>query len=172
MSSERRKEQRELRVFREFVRRSGLLIDPDSIENRRPPEPDIFCRFHSGEGAAFELKELCEPSIAEMDDYLLKNAAEPQAQWVGDPTDRIVRKALKKQYETEHPIELLAYADGRIVMTPDAIMLGILDVCNSIHHRFRRVWFMGGSDEPCRCVYSVEDPLWNEGAFEVGVQWG
>ena len=172
MSSERRKEQRELRVFREFVRRCGLPIDPDSIENRRPREPDIFCRFRNGEGVAFELKELCAPSIAKTDDYWLKSGDEPQAQRVGDPTDRIVRMALKKQYETEHPIELLFYAGGRIGTPPNTTMLGIQAVCDSIHHRFRRVWFMGGSDEPCRCVYSAEAPLWNEGAFEVGVQWG
>lgn len=158
MSHELRKAQLELEIFQEFARRSGLPIAPDSIENRRPPAPDIFCRFGNGDGVAFELKQLCEPWMAKTTDYLLKSGDEtPQFHWGENPTGRILRKTLKKQYMAEHPIELLAYTEGMIVMPPDVIMLDIQDLCNSIFHRFRRVWFMGGADEPCRCVFSTED---------------
>ena len=36
------KQQRELRVFQEFIKRSGLAIVSGSIESRNPPEPDML----------------------------------------------------------------------------------------------------------------------------------
>ena len=170
MSHELRKAQLELGIFHEFAERSGLPIALDSIENRRPPAPDIFCRFGNGDGVAFELKQLCEAWMAKTTDYLLKSGdVTPQFHWGENPTERILRKTLNKQYVAKYPIELIAYTDGMIIMPPDVLMLDIQDLCNSIFHRFRRVWFMGGggADEPCRCVYSTEDfpkvgfPVWD-----------
>jgi hypothetical protein len=62
--AEAEKAAQEIRVFREFVERSGLLIDPTTVQNRPPPEPDIRC-VAAGEGpVAFELVELCNPELA------------------------------------------------------------------------------------------------------------
>ena len=75
MSHELRKAQLELEIFQEFAERSGLPIVPDSIQNSRPPAPDIFCRFGNGGGVAFELKQLCEPWMAKTTRRLSENAA-------------------------------------------------------------------------------------------------
>lgn len=156
--SQERKEKRELQIFQNFAKRSSLDIIPDSIENRPPPEPDIRCQLSDGETVAFELKELCEPSMAQDIDYLLKGGDyDKQRFWVGDPTEPILRMALKKRYETKHPMELVAYSDGNIGMPPNGILEGIQRVCDSLPHRFRRVWFMGTPGEPCGCVYATEE---------------
>ena len=105
-------------VFLEFSKRSRLTIDEGSIEKRRPPEPDILCRFRNGEMVAFELKELCSENQARAISHLLKTGHE-QPKYIrdGDPEDYVLKQTLGKRYVTEHPIELLLYTDGRIGTT-------------------------------------------------------
>ena len=144
-------------MFKEFAERSPLDIARDSIENRCPPEPDILCRFSDGENVAFELKELCSEPTAETIAYLLKT--EDQAgKYIREPDlSELIRKSLRRQYETEHAVELLFYLDGRSARAPDTLMLDIQAFCDASCHQYRRVWFMGMADEPCECVFSVED---------------
>ena len=59
------KQQRELRVFQEFIKRSGLAIVSGSIESRNSPEPDMLCNVIGEDCIAFELKEVCDPRLAE-----------------------------------------------------------------------------------------------------------
>ena len=55
-----RHDNKELPIFRLFADACGLPIDPESIEKRKPPEPDILCNV-VGEGAvAFEMVELID----------------------------------------------------------------------------------------------------------------
>jgi len=49
----------EVQVFRDFVKQAGLPVAIESIERRKPPEPDILCRFADGSHVAFELVEIC-----------------------------------------------------------------------------------------------------------------
>ncbi len=51
------KQKHELDVFRGFVHASQLPIIPDSISNRREPEPDMLCSL-AGEDHYFELSEV------------------------------------------------------------------------------------------------------------------
>jgi hypothetical protein len=58
------KAEHEVKVFKEFVAKSGLPIDAATIESREPDEPDIR-RVHDTEGPiAFELVQLTSPEIA------------------------------------------------------------------------------------------------------------
>ncbi len=54
------KANREKEIFELFAVASTLAIDTSSIENRKPPEPDIRCRLDNGETVAFELTELID----------------------------------------------------------------------------------------------------------------
>ena len=58
------KEKNELRVFEKFAEICPLKIDADSIEIRKPPEPDIFCKLHDGNPIAFEIVQCIDEDIA------------------------------------------------------------------------------------------------------------
>ena len=70
LSGDQKKEVKELRTFIGFCRAAGLDVDPRTIENRKPPEPDIYCEL-SGHGQFYELGELTDERIP-------RNAAEAQ----------------------------------------------------------------------------------------------
>lgn len=143
MTWELEKAQRELRVFRDFLTRSNLPIDPDSVEKRDPPEPDILCR-HRDEGLiAFELVELCDPNIASAPTR--RNSLNIDFFWTNDPSAEILRKKLSKVYVTLHPIELVCYSADRIITPDDVIIPTIRPYIESNPGPFRRVWFSGAS---------------------------
>ena len=152
MSDSVEKSQRELNVFREFAERSGLPIVSDSIEKRDPDEPDILC-WITGQGyVAFELKEWCAEDIAETIYKARKNPENPMFTWSSSPTCEFLRRTKSKEYETDHPIELVFYTDARTVETVDMITPKIRRHFAAGDHTFRRVWLMGASDEPCESV--------------------
>ena len=106
---------------------------------------------------AFELKGITEERLAETEDYYRKSKDDiPQFVWGENPTRRIVKTALKKQYVTEHPMELLVYI-GLTSTDPDSPCEDTQSLCEGISHRFRRVWFMGAPSERLECVYRAED---------------
>jgi hypothetical protein len=70
LSNDQKKEVKELRTFIGFCRAAGSDVDPRTIENRKPPEPDIYCEL-SGHGQFYELGELTDERIP-------RNAAEAQ----------------------------------------------------------------------------------------------
>ncbi len=45
----------ELKIFRSFAKHYLCRINVDSIEKRKPPEPDILCKLINGQKLAFEL---------------------------------------------------------------------------------------------------------------------
>ncbi len=117
---ETEKAHRELRAFHDFADRSALLIDPELVEKRDPPEPDILCR-HLLEGwTAFELADLCDANIASR----LNRTDGPVVEvfMTSDPSLAIVQKKLSKEYRSAHPVELLVYSTGRII-TPDDVIV-------------------------------------------------
>jgi hypothetical protein len=96
---------------------------------------------------AFELVNLCDPELAKV------VAAGPNARTgafsTSDPSARIVKNKLGKTYDSQHPIELLIYADGPIITPDDVIIPTIRPILESADSTFRRVWFMG---EKCTCL--------------------
>lgn len=143
MTREQEMAQRELRVFHDFRARSNLPIDPESVEKRDPPEPDILCR-HRDEGLiAFELVELCDPRIASA--LGRRNSPDVCFFRTSDPSARILCNKLSKDYNTRHPIELVCYSADRIITPDDVIIPTIRPYIESNPGPFRRVWFMGES---------------------------
>lgn len=139
MGNEALKGQRELAVFSDFVRLSGLPVDMTSVQKMLPPQPDLLCQLGE-ETVAFELVELCDPNIARM----LADPLRPGNEYVrtSDPSGWIVRNKLRKSYDTTHPIELLCFTDGRVITPPDVILPTIRPYLGSFDHVFRRAWLL------------------------------
>lgn len=97
---------KEVQVFREFLRKSDLAFELDSIEKREPPEPDILCRSSQGEWVAFELVEVC----------VRENAA-----FMGRAP--VVAELIERTYKTLSP-ELRAKFDDRFSGRPLSFEFG------------------------------------------------
>ena len=151
--NDEKKAAREMQVFENFVKRSGLPIDRQSIRKCDPPEPDMLCKV-SGEYVAFELAEVCSPEIPRAISHIPPTEGVSNFIRSGNPVSDIARKKIKKSkdYRTDYPIELLFYTDGRVVQPPDMSILSIQESFSSDAGRFRRVWFMGEPKETCECV--------------------
>lgn len=141
MSAEAEKAARERRVFQESIDKSGLPISPQSVESRRPPEPDILC-CHRDEGRiAFELAEICDSAIARKTRGRIRNEVEYVRG--SDPSRRIVKDKLKKIYKTEHPIELLCYNAGSVISPDEQILEGIRRAIDKSKGQLQRIWLLG-----------------------------
>ena len=153
MSDDGKKAAREMQVFEDFIKRSGLPIAPQSVRKCDPPEPDIRCKM-SGEYVAFELAEVCSQEIPRAISPTLRTGGVSNFILADDPIPEIARKKIEKSknYRTDYPIELLFYTDGRVVQSPDMSIPSIQELFSSGAGRFRRVWFMGQPNETCECV--------------------
>jgi hypothetical protein len=139
--SEAHKAIHELRVFEYFLELRHLPFTPRAVEKRSPPEPDLLCTFHDGESVAFELAELCDPEIAQP--IASPDQARCRAFWTADPSSRIVRNKVRKQYRTSHPVELICYTDGRVVTPHDIIIPTVCPIFDSRNGAFRKAWLLG-----------------------------
>ena len=153
MSDDEKKAARERKVFEDFISRSGLPIDRQSIRKCDPPEPDIRCKM-SGEYVAFELAEVCSQEIPRAISHIPRTGGVSNVIRSNDPIPEIARKKIEKSknYRTDCPIELLFYTAGRVVQSPDMSIPSIQELFSSGAGRFRRVWFMGEPKETCECV--------------------
>ena len=120
MSDDEKKAAREMQVFEDFIKRSGLPIDRQSIRKCDPPEPDILCKV-SGECVHFELAEVCSQEITRATSRAPRTGGVSNFIRSGDPIPEIARKKIEKSknYRTDSSIELLFYTDGRVVQPPD-----------------------------------------------------
>ena len=141
------KVEHEVKVFEEFVAKSGLPIDAATIESREPDEPDIRCVHGTDGPIAFELVQLTSPEIAKNVGDQIKRGAKPEANWTGDPTEDAIRRKIAKKYETDCPIELLCYT-ALTVSTDDEILDTIERTSDQGFGPFRRIWLLG--EEVCR----------------------
>lgn len=55
----------ELRIFQEFASIAPIAIDPETIQKREPPEPDMWCHSIDDGDLRFELTEAIDSSIAQ-----------------------------------------------------------------------------------------------------------
>ena len=147
MNREEAKKEKEISVFLEFIERSGLQIDQQSVENREPPEPDILCRDHRGHQIAFELAELCDPKIAQQFNLKEKDIPNVREFWTEDPSPKVLRQKLAKQYQTKHPIYLLCYTRERLI-TPDNVATPTLSHIIETEGAgiYHSIWFMGETE--------------------------
>jgi len=149
MNAEEDKTMREMRVFKAFIKSSGLQISPESAESRKPPEPDILCVHEIDGKLAFELVEICAEEIARK----LSAIGKEEFGFVrsADPSRNILRKKLKKNYRTEHPIDLLCYT-GRTISSDDEILVTVRPLIETNRGQFRRVWLFG---DRCHLVWPL-----------------
>ena len=111
LTKDQAKEYLELQTFNHFAKASTLDIDPRTIENRKAPEPDIYCEV-SRHGHYFELGELT-------DQHIPRNAAEakragsdvhggPVSQ--ANPLEKMVFEKCSKSYSlNDGPASLLLH---------------------------------------------------------------
>ena len=152
MPDDKDKSQREVQTFHEFIPRSGLLIDPCSVEKCHPPEPDILCWVNGAGYVAFELTETCDETIARtLNKRPKQDNSESKCIRPGNPVRRILEKKRNNKYKTHYPVELLVYAD-RILLPNHLIKSEIERVFRSDLGAFQRVWLMGWPGEACECV--------------------
>ena len=119
------------------------------------PEPDILCEI-SGEGpVAFELKEICDETLAEFLNYL-KKGDNPEGKVLrlisSDDLREFLEHVRGKNYTSSYRIELLFYTGGRYSLPLDITIPIIKSVFTAESHCFKRVWFMSEPDETCECV--------------------
>jgi hypothetical protein len=142
MSTEQEKAEVELAVFRDFISKAGISIDPRSVSKPgTQSEPDIFCTLSSGEQVAYELVEICSSDIAAALSKITKGGSTGLA--TSDPTEKTLRHKLHKTYRTTLPIELLCYTNGRTVSPDDLIFSEAQRWANTIDGPFRKVWLLG-----------------------------
>ncbi len=108
---DQRKSYTEWWTFEKFARIAPLDIDPRTIENREPPEPDIRCRMSRAEHY-FELGEVTDQTLARTAGIAAKNG---QGIFAGklsqmEPLARIFRQKCSKKYSTHgYPLHLLLH---------------------------------------------------------------
>ncbi len=99
MGTEEQKAEVELAVFREFISKAGISVDPDSVSKPgTQSEPDIFCTLSSGEQVAYELVEICSSDIAATLFKLRDGGSKSLV--TSDPTEKTLRQKLHKTYRT------------------------------------------------------------------------
>jgi hypothetical protein len=153
MNVEEEKAMRERLVFRTFLKVSGLQISPESIESRKPPEPDILCVHESDGKLAFELVGICAEDLAR------KVSAARRGEEFGfvrssDPSGDVLRKKLEKNYHTAYPVELLCYVD-RSLSADSQILATIRPMIDMNNGQFRRIWLLG---DECHLVWPSRAP--------------
>lgn len=136
------KEKNERTVFEKFLKVQGLPYDEALIENRKPPEPDILYFPQQGQGIAFELAEICSEEMAKTISKDLRNDGCTYVR-PSDPSVRILTDKLSKTYESEYPIELLCYTNGRTVSPDDFVIAKVRTFARLDKGQFRRIWFWG-----------------------------
>jgi hypothetical protein len=152
MNGAAEKAERERRVFQTFITTGKLPIAPETVESRPPPEPDILC-LHAEEGhIAFELVEICEEMLARK----LSAIDKEEFGFVRsqDPSRLVLRKKLRKNYRTGHPVELLCYVD-RSLSADSQILATIRPMIDMNNGQFRRIWLLG---DECHLVWPSRGP--------------
>jgi hypothetical protein len=141
-----KKAEGEREVFSLFAKTMDWLVDDDLIQTRPEPEPDILYDGAYGK-IAFELVENCAPDLAENRAFLKNGNGETLIN-TSDPTINRIRSKLKKSYETEFPVELLIYTNGRVA-TPNNMAVERIksEIEFARQCPFRRAWYFGKQNE-------------------------
>jgi hypothetical protein len=140
-TSAARKAETERSVFLAFAERLNELDVWLSVESTDPPAPDLLCTHAVTGRVAFELVAITDPLIAKVN----AGWSEPgvSSYETSDPTERIIRKKLRSRYETQHPLELIAYNDNLVITPEEAIISRLRSWLDATNHPFRRAWYMG-----------------------------
>ena len=156
-SNDNDKARRELEVFHEFAHRCGLSIVSGSIENREPPQPDIYCEIEGEGPMAFELAEFADERIAKESAHVRKHPEDSGKKYIraGEVMPILAHK-FARNYDSSCPIDLICYIAGRIFLPPNVL---VPQMCTYIKEHpdtgpFRGVWFLSvqEGEECCKRV--------------------
>jgi hypothetical protein len=149
-SKESKKSEQERKLFSIFAKENGWLNGLELIESRSPPEPDILYQSDTGK-IAFELAEICDSDLAALSARSIAQGGGSAGIWTSDPTESIIRSKLNKQYNSQFPIELPCYVNGRTVSPDDLICYAIKsELAKADSVLFRRIWLFGDKN-----IYTV-----------------
>ena len=141
MSTEAIHGETELLVFREFAEKANIGVIASSIEKRPLGEPDILCSIEGEGPVAFELAELCAEDVAAAISNIKNGGVAVDS--TSDPSATVLRRKLRKTYQSHAPIELLLYTNARLVTPDDLILSTLRPMLDSHRSRFRKVWLLG-----------------------------
>src|SRR5690349_9058379 len=110
--TEEQKAEAERTLFLRGAAIAGIEVVPESLESRRPPEPDILCTLKSGETVAFELVEVVDSDEPRAVARTVRNPDKPEVFHIDVTT--ATRRNLKRhlvvnEYRSQYPMELLAH---------------------------------------------------------------
>ena len=111
LRSDQKKLYTEWRTFRDFANVAPLDIDPRTIDNREPPEPDVHCLISSKEHY-FELGEVTDQALARAAGIAAKQGQDVFAGQFSQlaPLIRIFQRKCAKTYDTNgRPVHLLLH---------------------------------------------------------------
>jgi hypothetical protein len=111
LSSDQKKQVKELRTFLDFYRAAKLDVDPRTIQNREVPEPDILCEL-SQSGHYFELGELTDQSIPALEAEARRDGNDIYGgkASLSDPLEKMIYQKCAKTYLLNGmPVSLLLH---------------------------------------------------------------
>ncbi|MGL4489996.1 MAG: hypothetical protein ACRCU5_11205 [Rhizobiaceae bacterium] len=136
------KENLEREIFTLFAKKMFWPLEPACVESKRPPAPDILYTGLSFP-IAFELVEICASDIAN-ETAKSKTSGDNFVIWTFDPTNEILKSKLEKTYNSEHPVHLLCYTNGRVVTPDDVVKEEITAILKTgTNDKFVEVWYWG-----------------------------
>ena len=146
------KEVHEREVFLEFASAADLVVDNETVESCRPPEPDVRCKIH-GETVYFELGRLLDKGMQRLKLRLLRGeTVSNRDEDVRLPEREMLRTKLGKAYVASGaPVDLILYYDNENQLVGDVpvfddsgfkwhagyVMRPLIDAQPNV---FRRVW--------------------------------
>jgi hypothetical protein len=152
LTSDQAKEYREWRTFNRFAKASALDINPRTIENRKAPEPDIFCDV-SGSGHYFELGTVVDENVAKGAGDAARKGLDIHAGFCSplDALQRMIEQKCSKTYQTNGLlVSLLLHYDVNLqVPHPNAVEAVISDSRQVALQQFQAsqfdaIWFFDG----------------------------
>jgi hypothetical protein len=111
LTSDQRKEHREFVMFTRFAPAANLNVDPRTIENRKPPEPDILCEV-SGTKRYYELGELTDETIPKNEAKARRAGQDIHGGYISqdDPLEKMILQKCGKTFSTNGlELDLLLY---------------------------------------------------------------
>jgi hypothetical protein len=155
MNQREQQQQEEFDVFLKFAAACPLPILVNAATNRPDPEPDILCGLCCGEMLAFELVQAEDVTTYTNANGKVRVASiqekesKPGVHFsVVSPSivDK-VKKKLDKNYETDHPIHLLAWSDTALIRELPFWQDDLRTLLTNGMGQFKRVWVFGRTEK-------------------------
>jgi hypothetical protein len=162
LTSDQAKEYREWLTFSRFAKASALDIDPRTIENRKAPEPDIFCEISGGKHY-FELGTVVDEKVAKGAGDAARKGLDIHAGSCSplEALRRMIEQKCSKTYMTNGlPVSLLLHYDVNLqTPRPNAVEAVISDSKQMALQQFQAsqfdgIWFFDGWEK--RVLTSIE----------------